>query len=248
MCGVTAWSTDSSTLSGGLMVCVYLCECISLWFFVFMRFLFSSLVFALLVWWLCVCLYHRCCPGRRVVFSHTPSSIKTTQAARMNWTSSSMEENSSSLFCWTLWVKRVHTAQLLSCTLGNPFNWWCKLRFKQGTGLWQVRDSSSDGCIVFALFTLLWKLPLLEPKCSVENPSYSSTCFVLRWLIKVTFITIFEANVTLRSLQIIVFLSMPDFLKPNDVQTINKHPFFKQFRHSLAFPISISPQLFQIQI
>lgn len=50
------------------------------------------------------CLYHRCCPDRHVAFSHTPSSIRTTPAVPTNWTSSSMEENFSSLFCWTLWV------------------------------------------------------------------------------------------------------------------------------------------------
>lgn len=27
----------------------------------------------------------------------------------------------------------IHTAQLLSCTLRNPFNWWCKLKYKWGT-------------------------------------------------------------------------------------------------------------------
>lgn len=139
MCGVTAWSTDSSALCGGLMVCV--CVCLFVWmhFFVFIlmrvcaRYFFP--VFALLVWWFHVCLYHRCCPGRRVVFSHTPSSIKTTRAVRMNWTSSSMEESFSSLFYWTPWVTYI-SSQLLSCTLGNPFNWWRKLKYHRGIGQW----------------------------------------------------------------------------------------------------------------
>lgn len=139
MCGVTAWSTDSSALCGGLMVCVF----VWMHFFVFIlmrvcaRFFFP--VFALLVWWFCVCLYHRCCPGRRVVFSHTPSSIKTTQAVRMNWTSSSMEESYSSLFYWTLWVKYIST-QLLSCTLGHPFNWRWKLKYHRGIGQWLMQQ------------------------------------------------------------------------------------------------------------
>lgn len=142
MCGVTAWSTDSSALCGGLMVCVF----VWMHFFVFFlmrvcaRFFFP--VFALLVWWFCVCLYHRCCPGRRVVFSHTPSSIKTTQAVRMNWTSSSMEESYSSLFYWTLWVKYIST-QLLSCTLGHPFNWRWKLKYHRNRAVTHAAMTAS---------------------------------------------------------------------------------------------------------
>lgn len=49
---------------------------------------------------------------------------------------------------------RIHAAQLLSCTLGNPLNWWCKLKFKWGTGQSLVNDSRSDVRIMLSLFTL----------------------------------------------------------------------------------------------
>ena len=51
MCGVTAWSTDSSALSGGLMVCVFIC--VNYFFFSLICVcvcVFSSAVFALSVW------------------------------------------------------------------------------------------------------------------------------------------------------------------------------------------------------
>ncbi len=172
MCGVTAWSTDSSALSGGLMVCVYLCECISLWFFfccfVFMRvcdfcFFPCFCPFGLMT----LCLFISQVLPRQTcgLFTHTifykdyPGSPNELDKLI----------NGGELFLTVLLnpVSQMHvrTAQLLSCTLGNPFNCWCKLRFKRGTGQWQVCDSSSDGCVVFSLFTLPWRLLLLEPKC-----------------------------------------------------------------------------------
>lgn len=77
----------------------------------------------------CVCSSCRYCPDRRVVSSHTPSSIKTTQAVRMNWTSSSMGGNSSSQFCWIPWVTNPPPAQCSFCLayleshLANGTNW-----------------------------------------------------------------------------------------------------------------------------
>ena len=55
----------------------------------------------------------------------------------------------------------IHTAQLLSCTLGNPLHCWCELKYKRGTGQWLVSDSHSDVCVVLSVSTLLWK-PLLS--------------------------------------------------------------------------------------
>lgn len=124
MCGVL---TAPLSVEGWWFVCM----CVS-FFFLFFPFWFGDF---------CICLYHRCCQGRRVVFSHTQSSTKTTQAVRMNWTSSSMEESSSSLSYWTLWVKYIFT-KLLSCTLGYPFNWWRELYRGKGERL--LNDSCSD--------------------------------------------------------------------------------------------------------
>ena len=104
-----------SALSGVLMVC-------------FVRTLFLWSFQLLCLFGDCVCLYRRCCPGRHVVFSRTPSSIKTTRAARMNWTSSSMAGNSSSLFCWTPWVNYSPTRHIFCLThlethLASGANW-----------------------------------------------------------------------------------------------------------------------------
>lgn len=75
----------------------------------------------------------RCCPGRRVVCSHTPSSTRITQAVQMNWTSSSMEESSFSLSYWTLWVKYISTA--ITCTrLETNLTGCFELKYHRGVG------------------------------------------------------------------------------------------------------------------
>lgn len=76
----------------------------------------------------------RCCPGRLVVCSHTPSSIRITQVVQMNWTSSSMEESSSSLSYWTLWVKYISTAITLTCLETNLTGCF-ELKYHRGVGL-----------------------------------------------------------------------------------------------------------------
>lgn len=104
----------------------------------FLSFNFSMSVCKSFFFWLLFCshgsplLCPRCCPGRRVVCSHTLSSIRITQAVQMNWTSSSMEESSSSLSYWTLWVKYIHSYYLY--TLGNQFNCMLWIEISQRSG------------------------------------------------------------------------------------------------------------------
>lgn len=194
MCGVTAWSTDSSALSGGLMVCVFICEnsflsdfllCDCVIFFLFILFLFFSFLFCPFgLVTLCLFMWQVLPRQTCGLFTHTifykdyPGSPNELDKLI----------NGGELFLTVLLNPvsqiHIHTAQLLYCTLGNPLNWWCKLKYKRGTGQWQICDSCNDVCIMLSLFTLLWKLLSLDPKCFVENPSYSSTflcCFVLRW-------------------------------------------------------------------
>lgn len=48
-----------------------------------------------------VCVFIRCCPGRRVVCSHTPSFTRTIPAAHRSWSDSLTEESCSSPSCST---------------------------------------------------------------------------------------------------------------------------------------------------
>lgn len=182
MCGVTAWSTDSSALSGGPVVCVHLCECLSFFYL-------SVRVWEILLSCFCpfgmvtLCLFISQVLPRQTcgLFTHTifykdyPGSPNELDKLI----------NGGELFLTVLLnpVSQVHicTSQHLSCTIGNTFNWWCKLKYQRGRGQWLVSDSRGDVCIMPSLFTPLWKLLSFEPKCNVENFSYLSTCVVLRW-------------------------------------------------------------------
>ena len=199
--------------------------------------LFPFLFLPFQFWWLCACLYHRCCPGRRAAFSHTPSSIKTTQAVRMNWTSSSMEESSSSLFSWTLWVKCTCTEHSfclahLETHLTGGENW----NINEGTGQWLVGDSRSDVCIELSLFALLWKLLLVEPKCSVEIAPVRQQVLLRDDFKKTLLLLTHLQQMSPHDLQIILF-----FWKTKLWKKVN--PLLKQFHHSLS-PLSFSAQLF----
>lgn len=157
------------------MVCVYLWQCSSHdAFFSYMRVcnfipFFPPLP---LVWWLCVRSRLRCCRGRRAVFSHTPSSTRTTRAARTSWTNSSMEANSSSLFFWTPWVNHT-SAQHPRCLEHSqkPFNWWCKLKFKRGTGQWLVGESRRRCLHRARSFSSAVKAPVTGAKTALRIPS-----------------------------------------------------------------------------
>lgn len=172
-----------SALSGGLMVCIYLWQCTSHDPFFFLRECVTSFPFCFLALGLvtlCFCSCRRCCPDRPVVFSRTLSSTKITRAVRMSWTSSSMVESSSSLFFWTPWVNYTSTQHLDSlASLEKPFYWWCKLKFKRGTGQWLVGESHRDVCIKRTLFFLLCCESFCRwSKNSVENSLCLSACFV----------------------------------------------------------------------
>lgn len=155
-------------------------------FFFFLRECVTSFPFCFLALGLvtlCFCSCRRCCPDRPVVFSRTLSSTKITRAVRMSWTSSSMVESSSSLFFWTPWVNYTSAQHLDSlASLEKPFYWWCKLKFKRGTGQWLVGESHRDVCIKRTLlfFTLLRKLLSLEQKQCWEFVVFVSM-FCLRW-------------------------------------------------------------------
>lgn len=71
-------------------------------------------------------------------------------------------------------------AQLLSCTFGNPFSWWCKLKFKRETGQWLVSDSHSDACIVLPHLTLAQKLLFMEFKYTLAKYFVIVNMFCLR--------------------------------------------------------------------
>lgn len=98
----------------------------------------------------------------------------------MSWTSSSMVESSSSLFFWTPWVNYTSAQHLDSlASLEKPFYWWCKLKFKRGTGQWLVGESHRDVCIKRTLFFLLCCESFCRwSKNSVENSLCLSACFV----------------------------------------------------------------------
>lgn len=167
-----------SALSGALIACVFICADA---FLCDLSVTCECIFLPLSVWWLCVRSHHRCCPGRRAVFSHTPSSIKTTQAARMNWTSSSMEENCFWLFCWTLWVNCTSTQRgiclaHLETHLTAGANW----NLNKG----EDNDLSVSHAVMSASSVSLFpphhceRLLLSEPERDVENCSHLSRCFV----------------------------------------------------------------------
>lgn len=197
-----------STLSRGLIVCVFLFVNAFLWFSFFLFFLF-----VLLVWWLCICLYHRCFPGRHAAFSHTLSSTRTTLAVQMNWTNSSMEENSSSLFCWTLWVEHTNTrhgvclARSETCSTGGV-NW----NLNEG----QDNDSSvTHAVMMYSLFlhhceSFFYSSIYWSWKCILKEFFLIINVLLSK---KFTFIiTIHATNVILHNLLIIVSFSLSDLL------------------------------------
>lgn len=132
MCGVTAWSTDSSALSGGLMACVFIC--VNAFFFFYFN--------------LCVCVFSCCLsPFGLVTCCLFPSQVLPRQTCGLfthtifykDYPGSPNELdkliNGGELFLTVLLnpVSQAHigTTQRLSCTLGNPFNWWRKLKYQQ---------------------------------------------------------------------------------------------------------------------
>lgn len=195
------WQLRSQWRADG--VCVYLCECFFFFTLICVCVCFLA-VFPLLVWSLVVCSHHRCCQGKHVVFSHTPSSIKTTQAARMNWTSSSTEESSSSQSYWTPWVKHTSAPHSvcrahLETHLTGGANWNINR-----VGQWLVSGSLID---VLSPFTPLWERLFIK----AEITSLSSTCFVFVMIKRAAFISITATHVTLRSLQITELFSVASF-------------------------------------
>lgn len=163
-----AWSPGWSALSGVLMVFVFigvkafLCDfLLTTWLCVVILFLFFLFFFVVLL--VTLCFHHRCSPGRRVVYSHTPSSTKTTQAVQTSWTSSSMEENSSKRFCWTLWVRSTLTRPSFCLAhsethLTGVVNWSLNEGRENHSAV--TRGTMSSLCFLF--FFLLWKLLFLE--------------------------------------------------------------------------------------
>lgn len=156
MCGVTAWSTDSSALSGGLMVCLFV-----------NAFLFLNMC-------VCVCvgkIFLSCfCPFGLVILHLFISQVLPRQTCGLfthtifykDYPGSPNELdkliNGGELFLTVLLnpVSQAHiyTAFCLACLearLAGGANW--NITEEQGS------DSCSDDCSVFSFKALQWRAP-----------------------------------------------------------------------------------------
>lgn len=143
-------------------VCVYLCE---------LLFFFFNLCVCVCVFFCCLCPFGlvTCCLFTTQVLPRQTCGLFTHTIFYKDYPGSPNELdkliNGGELFLTVLLnpVSQTHigAAQRLSCTLGNPFNWWCKLKYQRGAEQWLVSGSRID---VLSLFTPLWERLLLKLK------------------------------------------------------------------------------------